>query len=118
MKKTCTAAVHTLGCKLNQAESEAMSRELAGKGFTLITGNRADAFIINSCSVTNAADAKSRHLVRMLRSLNPAATIAVTGCYAERANEELIKCGADMVWKQGEKIIGRLACRYAAPGAV
>ena len=103
MKRTYTAAVHTLGCKLNQAESEAMARELAGKGFTLITGNRADAFIINSCSVTNAADGKSRHLVRMLRSLNPQATIAVTGCYAEWAKEELIKCGADMVCGNREK---------------
>jgi len=103
MKKTCTAAVHTLGCKLNQAESEAMARELAGKGFTLTTGNKADAFIINSCSVTNAADAKSRHLVRMLRSLNPGATIAVTGCYADWAKEELLKCAADMACGNREK---------------
>jgi threonylcarbamoyladenosine tRNA methylthiotransferase MtaB len=103
MKKISSISVHTLGCKLNQAESEGLARELAGKGFTLITGNRADAFIINSCSVTHAADAKSRHLVRMLRSLNPKAIIAVTGCYAERAKEALIECGADTVCGNRQK---------------
>jgi threonylcarbamoyladenosine tRNA methylthiotransferase MtaB len=103
MKKTYTASVHTLGCKLNQAESEGLARELADKGFTIITGNRADAFIINSCSVTHTSDRKSRHLVRMLRSLNPEATIAVTGCYAEWAKEELVKCGADLVCGNRDK---------------
>jgi tRNA A37 methylthiotransferase MiaB len=85
MKKTCTASLHTLGCKLNQAESEAMAADLSARGLTVTAGNAADIFIINSCSVTHTADRKSRHLVRMLRSLNPQATIAVTGCYAERA---------------------------------
>jgi len=103
MKKTCTASIHTLGCKLNQAESEALARALSDEGFTLITGNRADVFIINSCSVTHISDRKSRHLVRMLRSLNPEATIAVTGCYAQWAKEELVKCGADLVCGNGEK---------------
>ncbi len=105
MKKISTISVHTLGCKLNQAESEGLARELAGNGFTLTTGNRADAFIINSCSVTHTADGKSRHLVRMLRALNPAAVIAVTGCYAERAGKELINCGADIVSGNKDKSI-------------
>jgi threonylcarbamoyladenosine tRNA methylthiotransferase MtaB len=113
MKKISSISVHTLGCKLNQAESEGLARELTGKGFTLITGNRADAFIINSCSVTHAADGKSRRLVRMLRSLNPGAVLAVTGCYAERAKQELIDCGADMVCGNREKklLAGLLAAR-------
>lgn len=113
MKKTYTAAVHTLGCKLNQAESEALAADLAAQGLTVTTGNAADIFIINSCSVTHTADGKSRHLVRMLRSLNPEATIAVTGCYAERAKEELIECGADMVCGNREKklLAGLLAAR-------
>jgi len=105
MKKTYTAAVHTLGCKLNQAESEALAADLAARGLTITTGNAADILIVNSCSVTHAADAKSRHLVRMLRKLNPEAVIAVTGCYAERAREELINCGADMVSGNGDKEI-------------
>jgi len=105
MIKTYTAAVHTLGCKLNQAESEALAADLAGRGLTITTGNAADIFIINSCSVTSTADRKSRHLVRMLRALNPAAVIAVTGCYAERAGEELHICGADMVMGNQDKAI-------------
>jgi len=97
MRKAYSAAVHTLGCKLNQAESEALAADLAARGLTVTTGNTADIFIINTCSVTHVADSKSRHLVRMLRALNPGSVIAVTGCYAERAGEELIRCGADIV---------------------
>jgi len=97
MRKAYSAAVHTLGCKLNQAESEALAADLAARGLTVTTGNTADILIINTCSVTHVADSKSRHLVRMLRALNPGSVIAVTGCYAERAGEELIRCGADIV---------------------
>ncbi len=92
-----TATIHTLGCKLNQAESEALAADFTSRGLTITTGNIADIVIINTCSVTHTADAKSRHLVRMLRALNPGSTIAVTGCYAERAGKDLIGCGADMV---------------------
>ena len=97
MRKTYSAAVHTLGCKLNQAESESLAAELAARGLMVTTGNTADIFIINTCTVTHVADSKSRHLVRMLRALNPVSVIAVTGCYAQRAGEELIRCGADIV---------------------
>ncbi|MCX5993483.1 MAG: MiaB/RimO family radical SAM methylthiotransferase, partial [Chloroflexi bacterium] len=114
MKKTYTAAVHTLGCKLNQAESESLAADLSTQGLTVTAGNAADIFIINSCSVTHAADGKSRHLVRTLRSRNPRATIAVTGCYAEWAKEELVKCGADLVCGNGEKnsLAGLLAAMH------
>jgi threonylcarbamoyladenosine tRNA methylthiotransferase MtaB len=113
MNNISSISVHTLGCKLNQAESEGLARELADKGFTIITGNKADAFIINSCSVTHIADGKSRHLVRMLRALNPGAMIAVTGCYAERADQELTLCGADIVCRNSEKklLAGLLAAK-------
>jgi threonylcarbamoyladenosine tRNA methylthiotransferase MtaB len=113
MNNIISVSIRTLGCKLNQAESEGLTRELADKGFTIISGNKADAFVINSCSVTHAADGKSRHLVRMLRALNPGAMIAVTGCYAERAAQELIVCGADMVCGNSEKklLAGRLAAK-------
>jgi threonylcarbamoyladenosine tRNA methylthiotransferase MtaB len=115
MNNISSVSVHTLGCKLNQAESEGLARELADKGFTIIAGNRADAFIINSCSVTHAADGKSRHLVRMLRALNPGAMIAVTGCYAARAEQELIVCGADFVCGNSEKklLAGVLAAKHS-----
>jgi len=112
MKKTYTAAVHTLGCKLNQAESEALAVDLAAQGLIVTTGNSADILVINSCSVTQTADGKSRHLVRMLRALNPGAVIAVTGCYAERAGKELIDCGADIV--SGNRDKAKLAKLLAA----
>lgn len=100
-----TVAVHTLGCKLNQAESEIISCELTRSGFAVVDGKRAEAFVINTCSVTHIADRKSRHLVRMLRSHNPGAVIAVTGCYAERcAGRDLESCGADMVAGNADKL--------------
>jgi len=96
MEKICAVAVHTLGCKLNQAESEMLAGDIADNGHSITAGNKADTFIINTCSVTHIADRKARHLVRMLRMLNPQAKIVVTGCYAERAGEVLLNCGADL----------------------
>ncbi len=103
MEKKCAIAVHTLGCKLNQAESESLARELAARGYTITTGNKAGAFIINTCSVTHTADRKARHLVRMLRRLNPQASITVTGCYAGQAEETLLNCGADIAVANRDK---------------
>lgn len=99
-----TVAVHTLGCKLNQAESESLAVQIARMGFTLTSGNTADVFVLNTCSVTHTADRKSRYLVRMLRSLNPESLIVVTGCYAEWAAGSLKKCGADIVAGNRDKM--------------
>ena len=103
MEQKCVTALHTLGCKLNQAESESLARELAARGYSITAGNKADAFIINTCSVTHMADRKARHLVRMLRMLNPRARIVVTGCYAELAGEVLLNCGADLAIANHDK---------------
>jgi threonylcarbamoyladenosine tRNA methylthiotransferase MtaB len=92
-----TVAIHTLGCKLNQAESEKLARELSLAGYGFAQGNAADIHILNTCSVTHIADRKSRHMVRILRSKNPQAFIIVTGCYAESAGQDLVDCGADWV---------------------
>lgn len=97
MSHRATISIQTLGCKLNQAESESMARMLDAAGFSVASGDRADAFILNTCTVTHIADRKCRHMVRMLRKENPRAIIVVTGCYAERAGEEIRKCGADLV---------------------
>lgn len=104
MDKKCATVVHTLGCKLNQAESEILAREIAGRGYSITAGNKADAFIINTCSVTQMADRKARHLVRMLRTLNPQATIVVTGCYAEQGGKVLLGCGADLAIANRDKL--------------
>jgi threonylcarbamoyladenosine tRNA methylthiotransferase MtaB len=104
MKGKATVSIQTLGCKLNQAEAESMSRWLTAAGFEVTSGDKADAFILNTCTVTHAADRKGRHLVRMLRRSNPEALIIVTGCYAQRAKGDLQKCGADLVVGNAEKV--------------
>ncbi len=98
-----TAAVLTLGCKLNLADSEAMARRLRDAGWAV--SDRpiadADAVIVNTCSVTHTADAKSRHLVRQARRLAPEAKIALTGCMLETASAEVVESlGADLVYRQ------------------
>ena len=76
-------AIETLGCKLNQAESESLRRELANSGCRIVTSREtADIFVLNSCTVTHVADRKGRQILRQARRLSPAAKIVVIGCYA------------------------------------
>jgi len=78
--------LETLGCKLNQAETELMAGQLAEAGYRLVAaGEPADVYILNTCTVTGTADAKSRHLLRMARRRHPGALLVATGCYAQRA---------------------------------
>jgi tRNA A37 methylthiotransferase MiaB len=93
MNKKPIISIRTLGCKLNQAESEALAREFARAGYTATSGDEADLFILNTCSVTHGADRKARQQLRALRKLNPQALIVVTGCYAEWAGATLKKYG-------------------------
>jgi threonylcarbamoyladenosine tRNA methylthiotransferase MtaB len=90
-------AFHTLGCKLNQAESELIARQFAEAGYSIVSGDGANIYVLNTCTVTHIADRKSRHLVRLWRKRNPDALIVATGCYAERAPQELAKVGAGLV---------------------
>lgn len=90
--KTIKISVQTLGCKLNQAESEQIARELAKAGYILVfPSEKADIYVLNSCTVTNIADRKARQALRNMREENPDALIIATGCYAERAPEELVR---------------------------
>ncbi|MBN1862874.1 MAG: tRNA (N(6)-L-threonylcarbamoyladenosine(37)-C(2))-methylthiotransferase MtaB [Dehalococcoidales bacterium] len=87
-------ALDSLGCKLNQAETEALARQFAGVGYELVAAPaRADIYILNTCTVTHTADRKSRYLLRRARRLNPEALVVATGCYAERAPRELAEVG-------------------------
>jgi len=97
-------AIHTLGCKLNQAESELMAQQFAEAGYTIVSGDGADIYVLNTCTVTHIADRKSRHLVRLWRKRNPQALVVATGCYAERAPQELAQVGAGLVIGNEEKI--------------
>lgn len=103
MNRKPAISIRTLGCKLNQAESESLAREFAGAGYNLTSGEDADVFVLNTCSVTQTADRKARQQLRALRKLNPQALIVVTGCYAEWAGAALKKYGADIVVGNIEK---------------
>ncbi len=83
-------AVETLGCRLNQAESEAMATALVQEGYRLVSpSDGADVYILNTCTVTHVADRKCRHLLRLARRRNPQALVIAVGCYPHRAPEEL-----------------------------
>jgi len=99
------AAIASLGCKLNQAETELLAGEFARAGYTLVAPDRAaDIYVLNTCTVTHIADRKSRHLLRLARKHNPKAVIVATGCYAQRAGRELAHFkGVDLVIGNDEK---------------
>lgn len=98
-------AIETLGCKLNQAETEALQRQFVREGFELVQHPaEADVYILNTCTVTHTADAKARHLLRMARRQNPDIFIIATGCYAQRAAAEIKAiAGVDCVVDNREK---------------
>lgn len=88
MKK---AAFYTLGCKVNQYETEAMAELFADAGYEICDfSEKADVYVINTCSVTNMGDRKSRQVIRRAKKTNPDAIVAVTGCYAQTAPDEIL----------------------------
>lgn len=88
MKK---AALYTLGCKVNQYETEAMAELLKKSGYEITDFSQsADVYVINTCSVTNMGDRKSRQIIRRAKKTNPDAVIAVAGCYSQTAPEEIL----------------------------
>ena len=83
-------AIYTLGCKVNQYETQAMEQELLRRGHTLVPAEtEADGYIVNTCSVTAISDKKSRQMIRRCRKLNPNAVVAACGCYVQAAGEKL-----------------------------
>jgi len=96
-------AFYTLGCKLNQAETESLANRFSQAGFQLVApGDGADIYIANTCTVTHIADRKSRHWLRLARRRNPQALIIATGCCAQRSRQELAPL-ADLVVDNKEK---------------
>lgn len=89
MKK---AASYALGCKVNQYESEAIAELFAEKGYEIVGIDEvADVYVINTCTVTNFGDKKSRQLIRKVKRQNKNAVVAVVGCYAQTAPQEIMK---------------------------
>ena len=91
-------AIYTLGCKVNQYETAAMERELTARGHTLVPfDGPADAYIINTCTVTAVSDKKSRNTIRRAKKLSPRAVVAVCGCYGQTDPEAVTALGVDLV---------------------
>ena len=91
-------AFYTLGCKVNQYETQAMQQLLLARGDTLGEFDGVcDCYIVNTCTVTAVSDKKSRNAIRRARKLNPSAVIGVCGCYAQTAPEEIRKLDVDVL---------------------
>ena len=99
------AAIYTLGCKVNQYETQAMEQELVRRGHTLVPfDEKADVYIVNTCSVTAVSDKKSRQMLRRCRKLNPEAVVAACGCYVQTHPEEAASLDIDLVAGTGDRM--------------
>ena len=91
-------AICTLGCKVNQYETQALEQELKRRGHTLADFEEtADIYVVNTCSVTAVSDKKSRQMLRQARRRNPSAVIAACGCYVQTHEEEAKSLGIDLL---------------------
>ena len=95
----------SLGCKVNQYETNAMSQEFVEKGYEVVDFNDiADIYIVNTCTVTNVADRKSRQMLRRVKENNPDSVLVACGCYAQVGRDELEKIeDIDLIIGNNEK---------------
>ncbi len=93
-----SAAFHNLGCKVNGYEMDFMRQKLQEKGYSIVSfDEKADIYIINTCTVTNIADRKSRQMIHRAKKLNPAAVVVAVGCYVQAGGENVLKdAGIDL----------------------
>ena len=105
LKMGLKAALHNLGCKVNEYETEAMAADLSAHGFEIVPfAEGADLYVINTCTVTNIADRKSRQMLHRARKMNPDAVVAACGCYVDVRKAELLADPAiDLVLTNEEK---------------
>ena len=114
-------AIYTLGCKVNQYETQAMEAELTRRGHALVPfDGAADAYVINTCTVTAVSDKKSRQAIRQARKRAPGAVVAVCGCYAQTAPGAVEALGVDLIAGTAERMqflddLERLSAAKAAP---
>lgn len=101
-----SVAFITLGCKVNQYETQVMRESLRQSGYRIISSDDvADVYVINTCTVTGVSDRKSRQMIRRVKARSPDATVVVTGCYAERSRDEIQNmAGVDLVLSNTEKL--------------
>ena len=85
-------ALHNLGCKVNAYELDIMQQNLQEKGYTIVSFDEmADIYIVNTCTVTNIADRKSRQMLHQAKKRNPEAVVVAVGCYVQTADEEALR---------------------------
>src|SRR5438270_12161766 len=116
-----TFAVATLGCKVNQADSEAISEQMSTAGFLQCDFSEvADVYIVNTCTVTHLGDRSSRQMISQARRRNPDALLVVTGCYAE-LNPKAVAAlpGVDLVTGNSGKdsLVEAIKAQYNLPSA-
>ena len=93
-----TIAAHTLGCKVNQYDTEAMLELFRHSGYSIVSmDSDADVYLVNTCTVTGTGDKKSLQLIRRIRREHPSAGLIVCGCMAQQRGEDLLSLGADLV---------------------
>ncbi len=93
-----TIAFHTLGCKVNQYDTQAMLEAFQSKGYHIVPFNeKADVYLINTCTVTGTGDKKSLQLLRRIQRNNPDAEIILAGCLAQRKGKDLLSTGARLI---------------------
>ena len=113
MKK---AASFALGCKVNQYESEAIAELFAEKGYEIVgIDEEADVYVINTCTVTNFGDKKSRQLIRKVKRQNENAIVAVVGCYAQTAPKSSERRTERRLWKWWSSMTGQTAWKTTFP---
>ena len=97
-------AFYTLGCKVNQYETQALEQLAVRRGHTLVSfEGEADAYVINTCTVTAVSDKKSRHVIRRARKTAPDGIIAVCGCYPQTHPEDVGRLGVDLIAGTGDR---------------
>ena len=99
------AAFFTLGCKVNQYETNILEQQFAAAGFDIVgCDEKADVYIVNSCTVTASGDKKTRQMVRRFKRLNPGAIVAMTGCYPQAFPEKAAEVAeADVITGTGDR---------------
>ena len=98
-------AFYTLGCKVNQYETQALEQLAVRRGHTLVSfEGEADAYVINTCTVTAVSDKKSRQMIRQARKRSPHAVVAVCGCYAQTDPEAVEALGVDLVMGTADRM--------------
>ena len=96
--------ISTLGCKVNQYETQAMEEILKQRGHSAVEDSGADVIIVNTCAVTAESGRKCRQTIRALQEKNPGAMLAVCGCYAQVAPDVMEELGADVLYGSGDRL--------------